>query len=113
MMRSGSGRRKSLRQLWQQLNLFTELVEVVRVSGGRQQRRFVPRYSLLSIHTSRHGFGNHMAASKVPISEVQLLMGHSSSKTTEIYFHVPQQQAFDSAAQALALPSIEAAEPGP
>ncbi|SMB92004.1 integrase family protein [Hymenobacter roseosalivarius DSM 11622] len=94
-------RQQVIRELWSRLNLFQEPVEVIRLSGGRQQRSLVPRCELLTLHTARHGFGNHMAASNVPIEDASLLMGHSSLTTTAIYYHRPATQALSRARQAL------------
>ncbi|MBO2012570.1 tyrosine-type recombinase/integrase [Hymenobacter negativus] len=97
----GNRRRTVLQRLWQRMQLFSEPVEVVTLIGAKQVRTTVPRYTLLTLHTARHGFGNHMAAKNVPIEDTKLLMGHASSKTTEIYYHRPEVEAFTRAQQAL------------
>jgi len=62
----------------------------------RELSRAVQRAGIrkrVTSHTFRHCYATHMMNARVPLREIQELLGHESIETTQIYMHVEQNSA--------------------
>ena len=59
-----------------------------------------------TVHTLRHSFATHLLESGVNIRTIQLLLGHRSLRSTQIYTHVARDYLGDTPSPLDILPDL-------
>jgi site-specific recombinase XerD len=46
----------------------------------------------ITCHQFRHTFGRHLTESGIPVTSIQMMLGHACLKSTEVYLHISDRQ---------------------
>ncbi len=63
--------------------IFTILKDLAKLSGINKN---------ISPHTLRHSFATHLLENGADLRSIQLMLGHESITTTEVYLHLDRQK---------------------
>lgn len=82
------------------------LVEVVSTPGGRVEKRAVPLYELMSMHTARHTFAVQSLLRGMPVVVLQKVLGHAHIQTTMRYAQIVEEVQHDAMRAAWEGPAV-------
>ena len=63
--------------------IFTILKDLAKIAGLTKN---------VSPHTLRHSFATHLLENGADLRSIQLMLGHESITTTEVYLHLDKQK---------------------
>ena len=69
-----------------------EIILLNETRGGSKLQRKVPKYELISVHTSRRSFATNMYKAKVPSYAIRLITGHKTEKAFLKYIRIDKEE---------------------
>ncbi|MFZ2901201.1 MAG: site-specific integrase [Saprospiraceae bacterium] len=75
-----------------QLAGFTQEVEISEYKAGRQMKKAVPKWELISSHTARRSFCTNAYKRGVPVPDIMRFSGHTSVQTFMKYIRAGQEE---------------------
>lgn len=82
-----------IKEIAQQVPKLRELVEINHTKRGKRITKSIPKYELITNHTSRRSFATNWALKGIPYSSIMSITGHKTEKSFARYIKIDEFQS--------------------